>query len=375
MKKLLFIFFITVCVNASAQKKDIPDSLRQLVIAARYHSGFIFAHNIHVKNTKGVNPDGFEFEYSHLKTDSFTLTKFKCYSNLGLSFTYVDFNSSLLGKGYSANYFIEPNYRLGDRLKMNVRFAGGLAYLTNPYNSIKNPTNESYGSHINSLLQVGLGFSYPLSRHIGIYAMGNFFHNSNGGLKLPNAGVNYINASLGLRYFKYSTKLPVYKKEKDTSWKHQPLHFEISIYYSPKSGYKEPDTTAVRKFALGTSIQIVKQVSNIDALTAGAEIYYDDALRSIKDVIIRDNSSATLAGVLIGHQFLLNRFTFSQQLGFYVSKHMKVYNEHYTDLFHTIYHRWGLNYKINDNWFAGIVLLAHDQIADFIDARITYRIK
>ena len=375
MKKLLVIFFIAFCANVSAQNKEISDSLRQLVIAARYHSGFIFAHNIHVKNTKGLKPDGFEFEYSHLKTDSVTLTKFKCYPNLGWSFTYIDFNSRLLGKAYSANYFIEPNYRIGNRLKMNVRFSGGLSYLTNPHDSIKNPTNESYGSHVNTLLQVGLGFSYPLSKHVGIYAMGNFFHDSNGALKLPNAGVNYINVSLGLRYFQYSTRFAVYKKQRDTSWKHQPLHFDVSLHYSPKEGYKGPDTTAQRKFMLGTSVQIVKQVSNIDALTAGAEIYYDDALRSIKDVIIKDNSSSMLAGVLIGHQFLLNRFTFSQQLGFYVSKHTKVYNQHYTNLYHTIYHRWGLNYKISDHWFAGINLLAHDQIADFIDARITYRLR
>lgn len=375
MKKLLFIFCMICCASASAQKIKMADSLRQIVIGARYHSGFIFAHNIHVKNTKGVKPEGLEFEYAHLKTDSATLTKFKCYPNLGVSFTYVDFNSRLLGKSYSASYFIEPNYRIGNSLKMNIRAAGGLSYLTNPHDTIKNPTNQSYSGHVNIFLQLGLGFSYPVSKHIDVYAMGNFFHNSNGGYKLPNAGVNYINASLGLRYFQYTSHLPTYKKERDTSWKHQPLHFDAALYYCPKGGFKGPDTTAQKKFVIGASFQIVKQVSNLDALTAGAEIYYDDALRSIKDVIIRDNSSSTLAGILIGHQFLLNRFSFSQQLGIYVFKQTETFNKRYTDLYHTIYHRWGLQYKISNHWFAGITLLAHNQIADFIDARITYRMK
>ena len=164
-------------------KKKFPDSLHQLVIGARYHSGFIFAHNIHVQNTKGIRPNGFEFEYAHLKTDSSTLTKFKCYPSLGLGFTYVDFNSRLLGKSYSASYFIEPGYRLGNSLKMNFRTAAGFSYLTNPHDSIKNPANQSYSGHINIFLQVSLGFSYPLTKHIDVYAMGNFFHNSNGGLK------------------------------------------------------------------------------------------------------------------------------------------------------------------------------------------------
>lgn len=375
LKNLLLIIFIAVSANVSAQKKEISDSMHQLVLAARYHSGFIFAHNIHVENTKGIKPEGFEFEYAHLRTDSATQAKFKCFPRSGFNFTYIDFNSRLLGKSYSACYFLEPNYKLGNRLKMIIRATAGFSYLTNPYDLVKNPANQSYSGHINNFLQLGLGFLYPLSNHVEINASGNFFHNSNGGFKLPNAGVNYINASIGLQYFKYSTRLPVYEKIKDTSWKHQPLHFDVSVYYSPKGGYKGPDTTAQRKFVLGTSVQIVKQVSNIDALTAAAEIYYDDALRSIKDVIIKDNSSSAFAGVLTGHQFLVNRFTFTQQLGVYVFKQTKAYNARYTNLFHTIYHRWGINYKINNNWFAGITVLAHNQIADFIDGRIIYRIK
>lgn len=374
MRNFFFAAALFTCIHACAQKENY-DSLLQLNIAARYHSGFIFAHNVHVQNTKGLHPYGFELEYAYLKTDSATVDKFKCYPNLGLSFTYVNYDSSLLGKGYSLSYFLEPNYRLGNNLRMNFRVAAGLSYLTNPHDPVKNPTNESYSGHVNSFLQVGIGLSYPLSRHISIYSMANFFHDSNGGFKLPNAGVNYINASIGLQYYQYSTHLPVYTKVRDTSWKHHRTHVDASVFYSPKDGYSSIDSSAERKFVLGTSVQIVKQVSNLDALTAAAEVYYDDALRSIKDVWVKDNSSATLAGVLIGHQFLLNRFTFSQQLGVYVFKQTKTYDTQYQNLFHTIYHRWGLNYKLNDHWYAGIMLLAHNQIADFIDARITYRIK
>lgn len=376
MKKLFFLFFTAICINVSAQQKRLPDSLKQAVFAARYHTGFIFAHNIHVQNTKGAHPDGFEFEYAHEHTDSSIVTRFKCFPRTGFSFTYVDFNKALLGRSYSLNYFIEPRYKLGNYLKMDVRFSAGFSWLTNPHDDVKNPTNESYSGHINNFLQVCLGLSYPLNKHLELYGMENFFHNSNGGFKLPNAGLNYINTSIGLQYFTHSTRLPAYNKIIDTSWKHKSPHFDVSVYYSPKDGYNKADTAKQQhKFVLGTSVQVVKQVSNIDAITLAAEVYYDDALRSIKDIYVKDNSSATLAGVLVGHQFLLNRFTFTQQLGVYIFKQTKVYNTTYQNLFHTIYHRWGLNYRINNKWFAGITLLAHNQIADFIDGRIIYRIK
>jgi hypothetical protein len=375
--RLLFIFLLLACLDVAAQK-DNPDSLKQIVLGIRYHSGFIFAHNIHVQNTKGIHPDGFELEYAHQRTDSAIVAKFKCYPRSGFSFTYIDFNKDLLGKSYSVSYFLEPNYKLNDYLKMNVRAAAGFSYLTNPFDAVKNPTNQSYSGHINSFLQLGVGLSCNMSRHFAVYTMGSFFHNSNGGFKEPNSGVNYINASLGLLYYTHSTKLPVYTKEKDTSWKHQPVHYDVTLYYSPKSGYNGNDSNykASRKFILGISLQAVKQVSNLDAITVSSEVYYDEAMRSIKRIFIPDSSSSNvLAGFLVGHQFLLNKFIFSQEFGVYIYKDTKRYNESYQNLFHPFYQRWGLNYKINEKWSIGINMLAHYQIADYIDGRIIYRLK
>ena len=373
LKKLLFVFFIVGSIHVAAQKKGLPDSLRQVVFAARYHSGFMFAHSVFVQNVKGAHPNGFELEYSHVRTDAATRFKYNSYPRTGYSFTYVDYNREFLGSSYALSYFLEPNYRLGNNLKLFLRASGGLAYLTNPHDSSKNPVNQSYSTHINSFLQLGLGLSYPISNHFAVYGMANFFHYSNGGFKEPNGGVNYINASIGLQYYKYSTRFPVYNHEKDTSWKHQPPHVDVSLFYSPKSGYKK-DSSQTRKHLIGTSVSLVKQVSSIDAITAGAEIYYDDGLRSIKETFVKDTSSNILAGILIGHQFLLNRFVFSQELGFYIFKQTDAYNEKYRDLYHTIYHRWGLTYNIKKRWYVGINLLAHKQVADFIDGRVIYRL-
>ena len=71
----------------------------------------------------------------------------------------------------------------------------------------------------------------------------------------------------------------------------------LPLFYSPKSGYGK-DSAVARKFLLGTSFTAMKQVSSIDAITAGAEIYYDDALRSTKEVFIGDTSSNILGRVI-----------------------------------------------------------------------------
>jgi hypothetical protein len=374
LKKLFLLVLASGFIHAVAQKKDVPDSLHQLVLAARYHSGFIFAHSVHVQNTKGTHPNGFELEYSHVRTDIRTRSKFNCFPRTGFSFTYVDFHKELLGRSYSVSYFLEPNFKIGSDLKLLLRASIGLSYLTNPHDSIKNPLNQSYSGYINSFLQLGFGLSYPVSNHLSVYAMGNFFHNSNGGFKQPNSGVNYVNASIGMQYYRYSTHFPAYNIEKDTSWKHQRPRIDVSLFYSPKGGYNA-DSTPHRKLLLGVDAHIAKQISNIDALTAGAEIYYDEALRTMKETFVFDTSSNVLAGLLIGHRFLLNRFIFSQELGFYVYKRTATYNELYNDIFHTVYHRWGLSYNIRKRWSIGITLLAHKQIADFVDGRVIYRLQ
>lgn len=375
-KKTILLLLILIAVKSFSQKNNLPDSSHQLVLAARYHSGFIFAHNVHVQNTKGTHPSGYEIEYSHLTTDSATVTKFKCYPRTGFSFTYIYFNKPILGQGYSLSYFLEPNYRLVSRLTLTFRASAGLSYLTNPYDAIKNPTNQSYSGHVNALLQLNLGLSYPLTKHISMYASGNFFHNSNGDFKQPNSGVNYINASIGLQYYTRSSKLPVFKKQIDSSWRHHGFHYSTAFYYTPKQGYNE-DSVPKKKFLVGTALQVSKQVSVLDVITAGAEVYYDGSLRSIKRTFFFDSSSNVLAGLLIGHQFLLHHFVFSQELGFYISKHTKLYDEIYRDhkVYHTTYQRWGIYYNLNSHLMAGINLLSHYQVADFVDARIIYRIK
>lgn len=375
-KKLLLLFLLLQSQVGFSQKKNLPDSVRQLVLAARFHSGFVFAHNIYVQNTKGTHPNGFELEYSHLHSDAATVSTFKCYPRTGFSFTYTDYHKDLLGKGYSLSYFLEPEYRLGNRMKMYFRAGAGFSYLTNPFDPVKNPENQSYSGHINTFLQLNIGLNYPLSRHFALYASGNFFHNSNGGFKEPNSGLNYINASVGLQYYQYATVLPVYKKEKDNSWKHQGFHYDVSLFYSPKGGYNA-DSTPHRKLLIGTEVQVAKRVSVLDEITFGAEIYYDEALRSQKRTFIFDSSSNILAGVLVGHRFLLNRFTFTQEFGFYIYKNTDLFDEIYRDkkLYHTTYQRWGLYYNLKKHWSVGINMLAHYQVADFIDGRVIYRIQ
>ena len=151
------------------------------------------------------------------------------------------------------------------------------------------------------------------------------------------------------------------------------MHYDASFYYTPKQGY-DSVFTPKRTFVVGINAQATKQVSSSNAITLSTEIYYDDAIRSIKNNF-KDDTPSTLAGVLIGHEFLINKFSFGQQMGIYVYKHLKEFNNYYGNRWHTLYQRYTINYNVKGNWYIGVSLLSHAQVADFFDGRLVYRFK
>lgn|GEM_PF-291148 len=366
-----------VILQAIAQRDTLPGhGNRQTVFGANYLYGFIFVHTKKVEDTRGANPRGFELEYSKLLTDEATYQRWGLYARSGWKLSFFDYNTPILGKSLSGSYFIEPIFKMGPGWELRAKATVGLSYLTNPFDSVKNPANHSYSLPVNAYLQLGVGATVHVSRHISLYVQASFNHNSNGGFQMPNSGINYPTASVGLLYHTVSNQLPGYKKHKDYAWKKNKLpQVWIGAYGSPKEGFARQGNDSMYKRAIlaGVTVEVSKQVSNVNALSIGTEVYYDGGIKLTKG-FIGDPSSSIFAGILAGNEFLFNRFGFSQQLGLYLYKKTDYYVAHYQGYpFSAFYQRYGLRYTINSHWKAGINMLAHSDVADFIDARVLYR--
>lgn len=365
------------CVSSQAgAQADTSATINRpyTVYALRLNYGVVYAHSKFVENTAGAHPRGFDFEYSKQLADKEKWEYYRCYPRTGLLFSYCNFNTPILGKAFTLAYFIEPNYRIGRNACFFLRAAGGLSYLTNPHDSIKNPVNQSYSLPVNAYLSIGVGLNYSISKNVAVSVMASFQHNSNGGFELPNHGINYPTASLGIKYSLQNNALPVYTKEHIQSYRGSKLNYDAGLYYSPKSGYKVVDGRWVnsRKQLAGGFIQASKRVSALDAITVMVEAYHDGGLASIKK-LLGDNTSNNMIGLMLGHEFIFRRIFFSQQLGYYLYKDTKDFSRLYNQAFPAVYHRWGLRYKLNDHLYAGFNLLVHKQVADFIDVRLQYR--
>jgi hypothetical protein len=370
------IMITTVCVFSGAifqqavlhsQLQDLvhADSLRRPLlfsIGAGGQHGFIFAHSPEVENTKGARPTGAELMISWQRNDRKTWDLCNCYPRKGLMLAYYNFGRQVLGKGAAAAFFLEPVYRINSATFLSFKGSAGFAYLSNPFDSLYNVTNQSYSTDFSGYLLVGGGAWFRLGRHWWTNITVNYQHTSNGGFRQPNKGINWPTAGLSIHYYIRPDKYFQGQRSTEKFWKGKSIRWDAAIFGIAK---KERDINGKnQRFPLmGLSLQGSKQVGRIHALTGGLEVFTD---RSVRMRLNRDSleGSATRAGVLVGHEFLLGQFIFSQRLGAYVY--------HNTPYFTRLYHRWGIHYYINKQVGLGFHLNAHKHVAEFVDFRISY---
>lgn len=369
----LFGLFVVGSIAASAQAQvadttlAIPEKMGKVtsvIWEAAVHRKSIFAHTEAVQNTAGARPVGIDLAYTWQRRDKDVVDLCNCYPRKGVILSYFDFNNEVLGRGAMAGWLLEPTYRLSNKLQMHVRGIAGAAWLSNPFDSIKNPTNQSYSTAISAWLAVGWGLSYPVGNKFRIKAMTNFEHASNGGMRQPNKGVNMPTFSLAIMH--EPNPIPFYqgKRNKEKYWRGKPWQKEIGLMATAKRSVNE-NGSSTRRPILGLQAQAAKQVGHINAFQVGAELYHDGFNRARLDAEGLEDISAIRAGIMAGHRFLLGRFGFSQQVGIYL------YNPSPYD--GAWFHRWGVDYSVTKKIYAGVNLKAHLQVADFFDIRIGYR--
>lgn len=358
----LFILPLALAAQEPDINKEKQPNLFSISLGLQH--GFIFAHSPLVENTKGANPTGIEIGFNWQRNDAASWDLCNCYPRKGLLLSYYDYDTEILGKSIGASYFLEPNYKIGRRKFFFLKGSAGLAYLTNPFDSVKNPGNQSYSAHLSMHIALGLGISFQLNDHWLINGSANYQHISNGGLSQPNKGINWPTAGISVLYQKQSREYYSGVRSKEKFWKGQPVLWDVAVFGMGKKGTDESGERK-RRALIGLNVQGSKQVGRINMLSGGVEYFYD---RSLKLRLKRDSidASASRAGITFGHEFILGNFLFSQRIGMYVFDQSPYYDR--------LYHRWGIHFMINENWGLGFNLLAHRHVADFIDFRMGYRL-
>lgn len=119
---------------------------------------------------------------------------------IGISLNNIVPHSSL---GRPVNIYLYQSVRItgGHRWGLEGEWNFGLSAGWSKYDPESEIVNNAIGSKVNAMLGVGVAGVYMLSDHWGVKASINATHYSNGNTHLPNAGVNTVGLSAGVRYY------------------------------------------------------------------------------------------------------------------------------------------------------------------------------
>ena len=330
--------------------------------SAEAQFGRVFAHIPTIQNVASSRPVTLQLRYSQNLGDSAFCSLFHIRLQRGYLLNITDFNMQRLGYMVAAGYYLQPTLAIGKKLKLCFTPAFGLSFNSNPYDEFTNRTNFTYATHVNLYASVGFHTKFNLTENMQLNCMFQLNHFSNGAMIKPNSGVNWISSGVGLEYQLPHKKpapswLPAKRNRKST------YHLDITPYFTKS----KRDTVTARWFMnTGFAAQIIRR-GLLHGYTIGYELAYDEmyvveAKRKGKTVV-----TPWLPAVFIGHEFLLGKVIFTQQFGMYAKN---IHTAYIADW----YHRWGLSYYPIPKVGFGFSFKIHDFRAEFVDARVTYRI-
>lgn len=360
---LCFLAALLPC-PASAQAADSTQQLRNpLLLGARWHYGFIIPHSRDIANVAVSHPQGVEINVQWLLAQEKHTRNSGVLAKRGLVVHYVDFdNPEVLGHCFSVAPYVEPLIRPWGRLSASVQMGLGLTWLSKLYDGNNNPTNLFFSSRISMLAMTNAYVHYSLSRHLDISLGFNYNHISNGGMKLPNKGMNFPTYNVGVNYIFQPVALQ--KPVKNDDWKKAKRHFATLLSVATIKTLEATDAFPDNEFCWQTGALFVagRRVGRLSALSLGTEWIYDGyAHARLKREGL--DKSGWKAGVLFGHELVVNRVRFTVHLAAYVFNPTRGTDD-------AVYQRYGLYYRFGRHVLFGSTLKAHRHVADVFDMRL-----
>lgn len=358
------------------------------------------------KEEQRLQIKGFNLDIGVLQIRDFIWKRFHCYPQLGLVFNYGRFEN----KGYLAggHIYLAPQYDYLARWEINPSLGVGIVYVNIPGTNFKesNPKHKAtvtsddapaenfylQGFHLDLSLALAANIrltpQWQLSPSIGFSYMPRMIGQvPNGGEQCPQDSMHLktFTASIGLGYTPNPSleHYPSLRSNRESSIaigmlaapKKLATVSQVSLSASQPNQQEDSNSRGKYYYVGGIYGQWSLQLCNSHALTLATEFIHDGAAQQMLKHRIK--SSPLKMSLLLGHEFRWGKFTFGQQLGFYLM------NSLFEEMGIPVYARLGVAYKLTDVLFVGtslrvIVLPEENHFSiksikkDFIDFSIGY---
>lgn len=325
------------------------------------HGGFIIPHDQALREVSASRPWGVSLEGGRVLKSERAWATCNCFSKVGLGAYYFDYrNPGELGSSTSLVLFGEPFLGFNTRAFLTLRGGIGVSYLTRVFDSATNPRNQFFSAPLSFIGLASLAFNYLVQETFVLRLAASYNHISNGGSREPNKGMNFPTVSLGVEKHFDALVFPAHDRQPGLlqhPWRRY-LYLGISRHVV-KANALHPTTGHPY---LGVEGGVTRAISNINAISAGGEIYYDGAQleRAQRGSADRD---LFLASLTVGHALVFGRFSFTQQLAYEVCRPANYQQK-------AFFQRYAIYYQLGRWLSIGTSMKVHGHVADFMDVRI-----
>lgn len=237
----------------------------------------------------------------------------------------------------------------------------GLVYSTESYFTNQNPL---VGSHVNFLLQAGLKLKQNINTSTALIGGIDVFHYSNAATRVPNSGINMINASLGV--VKNINIAGI--NAKPDSLVYDKHSVELSADIGARGVYQSKDKLLKSGFYTGYTYRI----NSVFGVKAGFDgVYYYSVYDANRNSETFQHTATSYDkwryGLSIGADLWLNKFVVSANYGRYF---------HFNGIYPVKYY-WtpGLKYYILPNLAFQSKVYLHQADADYLGLGLLVRTK
>ena len=357
----LFIFLLSATISW-CQTDSIYSTSKPTFIGVSLDYGYVLQHTSSLREIGDAYPSAISLDWSKLMLTEKAWEFCNCFPRIGADAAFWNYDKKdILGYSIIAMGYIEPYFRTQKRLNLFFRMGLGGAYQTEPFNADTNPLNETYSTYLSFAIMAGFGVNYRLTNAWNLRFLAKYNHTSNGGVNVPNKGINFPSLSFGIAKSLVPVNYPNLDKVGERLAPKDKERFTLSHF----SGWSNARVEDKDKFyVFGFSGKYSRWIGGRSALTAGTEVILDYSRK--EQLKLNEKSNNFLqASALLGHEFWLGRVNFGQELGIYYFNDYRINDD--------VYQRYTLLYNFNPSFFAGFGLKAHRNVADFFDLRFGYR--
>lgn len=277
----------------------------------------------------------------------------------GLNLSYTQLRNEQLGDVIGIQWV--GDFPIWKRKKAYLGLIGGLGIglITNPYDRGENHKNRLIGSMLNSAALLRLHYSLPLSQNLRFQFGIGITHYSNGAMALPNAGINYVGANIGLTFQK--SEIPDFeshKSEKPTWEKKRYIDFYVA------GGWREQYPTNGPHYSIfNANLTFNQRLSKKFILQTGFDFVHNEWYANwLHEGIWRPEERVSW---VIGGEIPMGNFATFFQIGLYIYKPHGFHQIHYN--------RLGWKYNIIKGAYALFAVKAQEGAVDNLEFGLGYR--